>query len=29
MTFQGKDASRLLILAVQVTDEAKVVGIEQ
>ena len=29
MSFQGKDATRILILAVQITDEAKVVGIEQ
>jgi hypothetical protein len=29
MSFQGKDATRILILAVQITDEARVVGIEQ
>jgi hypothetical protein len=28
MTFQGKEASRLFILAVQLTDEARVVGIQ-
>jgi hypothetical protein len=27
-SYQGKEASRLLILAVQLTDEARVVGIE-
>ena len=28
MTYQGKEATRLLILAVQLTDDARIVGIE-
>jgi hypothetical protein len=28
-SYQGKEASRLIILAVQLTDEARVVGIEE